>query len=219
MAGLVGAGRSEIAQAIFGMTSPTAGRIVLKGREVTPEAPEQMLGLGVAYLPEDRDGQGLIMAETIAGNVTLPIASRLARFGLLDRRREHQIATEAIAAYRVRARGADQVVSTLSGGNRQKVAFARWLATSPTVLILDEPTHGVDVGSKAQIHQIIRDLAESGLAVLMISSDLPEILAMSDRILVVAEGRIVAEIEGRDATQEAIMRAATGSAEATHVLH
>lgn len=219
MAGLVGAGRSEIAQAIFGVTPPTAGRVLLNGVAVAPRSPAQMLRLGVAYLPEDRDGQGLIMAETVTDNVTLPIAGRLARLGILDHLRERRIASEAVKTYRIRAESIDQLVASLSGGNRQKVAFARWLATEPTVLILDEPTHGVDVGSKAQIHHIIADLAASGLAVLLISSDLPEVIAMSDRILVVAEGRIVSQISREDATQERVMIAATRSVEASHVLH
>ncbi len=209
MAGLVGAGRSEIAQSIFGMTPPTAGRVLLRGSQVRPTSPKRMLRLGLAYLPEDRDGQGLIMAESVVGNVTLPIIHRLARLGVVNRARARRMATESVQTYRIRTEGIDQTVALLSGGNRQKVAFARWLATRPAVLILDEPTHGVDVGSKAQIHRIIADLAGSGLAVLLISSDLPEIIAMSDRILVVAEGRIVDEIARADATQEAMMTAAT----------
>ena len=212
MAGLVGAGRSEIAQSLFGMAPPSAGRILLRGAEIRPRSPKQMLRAGLAYLPEDRDGQGLIMAETVAQNATLPIIRRLARLGVVDRGEVRAVARQAVETYRVRTSGIDQVVAQLSGGNRQKVAFARWLATKPAVLILDEPTHGVDVGSKAQIHHIIADLAASGLAVLLISSDLPEVLAMSDRILVVAEGRIVADISREAATQERVMTAATGAA-------
>ena len=218
MAGLVGAGRSEIAQAIFGMTPPTAGRVFLRGQAIAPASPRQMLDHGVAYLPEDRDGQGLIMSETVGDNVTLPIVGRLARFFLLAPGRERAIAAEAVETYRVRTRGIDQIVSALSGGNRQKVAFARWLATAPSVLMLDEPTHGVDVGSKAQIHQIIADLANAGLAILVISSDLPEVVAISDRVLVIAEGRLVDEIPRARATQESIMAAATRMSEgARHV--
>ncbi|ACI52346.1 ABC transporter related [Gluconacetobacter diazotrophicus PA1 5] len=216
MAGLVGAGRSEIAQALFGMTPAESGHVTLDGHAVTPSTPAQMLGLGLAYLPEDRDGQGLIMSESVADNVTLPIAGRLGHAGLRNRTAERQVATEAVATYDIRTRGIDKPVGQLSGGNRQKVALARWLATKPAVLILDEPTHGVDIGSKAQIHQMIADLAASGLAILMISSDLPEILAMSDRILVVAAGRIVSEIAREDATQEGVMRAATHSTETGH---
>ena len=211
MAGLVGAGRSEIAQALFGMTPPTEGRVLLRGKVVAPRNPRQMLRLGLAYLPEDRDGQGLIMPESIVENVTLPIIGRLARLGVLSRDRERRISSEAVETYQVKATGIDQVVSALSGGNRQKVAFAKWLATKPGALILDEPTHGVDIGSKAQIHKIIAELADAGLAVLLISSDLPEVLAMSDRMLVVAEGRLVASFARSEATQEKIMTAATES--------
>jgi len=216
MAGLVGAGRSEIAQALFGMTPPTAGRVRLQGEVVAPRSPRQMLRLGLAYLPEDRDAQGLIMRETIVENVTLPIVGRLARLGVLSPNRERRISTEAVRAYQVKATSIHQVVSALSGGNRQKVAFAKWLATNPVALILDEPTHGVDIGSKAQIHKIIAELADKGLAVLLISSDLPEILAMSDRTLVIAEGRLVASFARSEATQEAIMTAATGVRRGAH---
>jgi rhamnose transport system ATP-binding protein len=209
MAGLVGAGRSEIAQAIFGMAPPTGGRIMLKGKEIRPRSPRQMLSEGVAYLSEDRDGQGLIMSETVEENVTLPILRQLSRFGIVNRPREREIASAAVSTYRIRTTSVEQIVSALSGGNRQKVAFARWLTTNPVVLLLDEPTHGVDVGSKAQIHKIIVDLAASGLAVLLISSDLPEVLAMSDRIIVVSEGRLVAEFPRAEATQTRVMAAAT----------
>ena len=211
MAGLVGAGRSEIAQACFGMTPPTAGSLVLDGEKFVPRSPGQMLKRGLAYLPENRDDHGLIMAESIVANITLPIVGVLARLGVTDVGAERAVAREAVATYDVRATGIDQMVSLLSGGNRQKVAFARWLATRPSVLILDEPTHGVDVGSKAQIHRIIASLADSGLGILVISSDLPEVLAISDRILVIAEGGLVAEIDAAAATQEAVMTAATGN--------
>jgi rhamnose transport system ATP-binding protein len=209
MAGLVGAGRTEIAQSLFGIRPPTGGRVYLNGRPVLPRAPNQMLRLGLAYLPEDRDGQGLILPESIVENVTLPIVGRLARLGVLNRAGERRIATSATATYDVKATGIDQIVSSLSGGNRQKVAIAKWLATKPMALILDEPTHGIDIGSKAQVHRIIIDLADSGLGVLLISSDLPELLAISDRILVIAEGRLVCALSREEATQEKVMMAAT----------
>jgi rhamnose transport system ATP-binding protein len=209
MAGLVGAGRSEIAQSIFGIRPPTAGRVYLNSRRVVPRDPSQMLKLGLAYLPEDRDGQGLILPESIVDNVALPIIGRLAHMGVLNHASERQIATEAAASYDVKATNIDQAVSSLSGGNRQKVAFAKWLATNPTALILDEPTHGIDIGSKAQVHRIITQLADSGMGVLLISSDLPELLAISDRIIVIAEGRLVAELTREEATQEKVMMAAT----------
>jgi len=213
MAGLVGAGRSEIARALFGMTPPDHGRILLQGREVAPKSPSQMLNLGLAYLSEDRDSQGLIMSESVVENVTLPIVQRLSHLGVINTGDCRRIAAEAVKTYDIRTSGIDKEVAQLSGGNRQKVALARWLATKPAVIILDEPTHGVDVGSKSQIHDMIFSLAASGLAILVISSDLPEVIAISDRILVVAEGRIVDEISGGDATQENVMRAATRSSQ------
>ncbi len=209
MAGLVGAGRSEIAQTLFGITPPTSGRVFLAGRQVVPRSPGQMLKLGLAYLPEDRDGQGLIMRESIVNNITLPIVGRLAHLGVLNRPAEREVASDAVAKYQVKATSIEQLVSSLSGGNRQKVAFAKWLATQPKALILDEPTHGIDIGTKAQVHEIIALLADQGLAVLIISSDLPEVLAVSDRILVIAEGRLVAELTRGEATQEKVMMAAT----------
>jgi rhamnose transport system ATP-binding protein len=212
MAGLVGSGRSEIAQACFGLSPPTSGRIAIDGVPVTPHSPKQMLALGLAYLPEDRDGLGLIMSAPIADNVTLPILDRLAKLGFINEAMGRAIAAEAVKTYHVRTTGIDQLVSDLSGGNRQKVAFARWLSTKPKVLILDEPTHGVDIGSKAQIHGIIAELADEGLAVLVISSDLPEVLGVSDRILVVAEGELVAEMDAGSVDQETVMMAATRNA-------
>ena len=171
-----------------------------------------MLRLGLAYLPEDRDGQGLIMPESIVSNITLPIVSRLSHLGVVDGGAERTLAGTAMKTYDVRATGIDQMVSLLSGGNRQKVAFAKWLATNPSILILDEPTHGIDVGSKAQVHRIIAQLADAGLAILVISSDLPEVLAISDRILVIAEGELVADLDPATATQETVMMAATRNA-------
>jgi rhamnose transport system ATP-binding protein len=208
MGGLVGAGRSEIAQAVFGVTPPTSGRVFLRGGEVRPTSPRQMLDLGLAYLPEDRDRDGLIMPETITHNITLPIVQTLARWSFVDRAREQRLAEEAAATYRVLTPSVAQIVSSLSGGNRQKVAFAKWLATHPAALILDEPTHGIDIGSKAQVHDMIVQLAGKGLAVLLISSDLPELLAISDRILVIAEGALVGEFTHAEATQEKVMMAA-----------
>ena len=213
MAGLVGSGRSEIAQACFGLAPPTSGRIALDGTPVTPRSPKQMLALGLAYLPEDRDGVGLIMASSIVDNVTLPIIDRLARWSVIDERAQHRVAADAVWTYDVRTTGIEQLVTDLSGGNRQKVAFAKWLSAKPRVLILDEPTHGVDVGSKAQIHRIITRLAEEeGLAVMVISSDLPEVLAISDRILVVSDGELVAELDAATADQASVMMAATRNA-------
>jgi ABC-type sugar transport system ATPase subunit len=149
------------------------------------------------------------MSAAITDNITLPIAGRLSRGGFVDTRSARKVAEAAMSTYQIKATDIEQMVSLLSGGNRQKVAFAKWLAPEPSVLILDEPTHGIDVGSKAQVHRIIAQLADSGLAILLISSDLPEVLAMSDRILVIAEGQLVAELDPKEVDQKAVMMAAT----------
>ncbi|HUC18168.1 MAG TPA: sugar ABC transporter ATP-binding protein [Acetobacteraceae bacterium] len=209
LAGLVGAGRSEIAQTIFGVTRPTAGRLFVNGRAVQVRRPRQMLSLGVAYVPEDRDHEGLITPLSITRNLVLPIQRRLARAGMLRPAAERRLARSVAADLRIRAASVDQPVASLSGGNRQKVVLGKWLGTNPSVLILDEPTHGIDVGAKAQVHELIERLAGDGMAILMISSDLPELLRLADRILVVTEGRITCEFARKDATQEAIMHAAT----------
>ena len=177
MAGLVGAGRSEIAQACFGLTPPTAGKVTLDGRPVTPHSPKQMLSLGLAYLPEDRDGRrpDHVVFDRRQCHIADPRPAGPTRLHRRSRRTARWRPRRS-KTYDVRTTGVDQLVSDLSGGNRQKVAFAKWLSTKPKVLILDEPTHGVDVGSKAQVHRMIARLAEEGLAVLVISSDLPEVL-------------------------------------------
>jgi rhamnose transport system ATP-binding protein len=211
MAGLVGSGRSEIAQAIFGIGTLDAGTVFVGGREVAVHDPAQMVGLGVSYVPEDRDGQGLVTTFSISDNVVLPMLRRLAHLGLRGRRAERRLAEGYARDLAIRAPDVDTPVSALSGGNRQKTVLAKWLATDPGVLILDEPTHGIDVGSKAEVHEIIRTLAARGMGILVISSDLPEVLLLSDRILVIAEGRLVAELQGDEATQEAIMTVAAAS--------
>jgi rhamnose transport system ATP-binding protein len=209
MAGLVGAGRSEIAQTIFGVTPPTTGQVLLDGQLVTITSPRQMLTLGVAYLPEDRDGEGLIPRLSIMRNLIMPIMGRLARFGLVRPARERAVSERYASDLQIKAQTVDQAVATLSGGNRQKVVLGKWLATNPSVLILDEPTHGIDVGTKAQVHAIVRSLADRGLAILVISSDLPEVLRMGDRVIVVANGRLTATFTRAEATQESVMSAAT----------
>jgi len=184
LAGLVGAGRSEVARAIFGIDRPDAGMIALDGRRVRFDSPRAAVRAGLAYVPEDRQGQGLVLPLPIAQNITLPLLREMARAGLLQPRRERALAEEYGRRLRVRARSVQQPARDLSGGNQQKVVLCKWLATRPRVLILDEPTRGIDVGAKAEVHRLMGDLATSGLAILMISSELPEILAMSDRVLV-----------------------------------
>jgi rhamnose transport system ATP-binding protein len=209
LAGLVGAGRTEIAEAIFGIRPPDSGTVVIDGVEARPENPTQMLRKGVAYIPENRDDNGLVVELGIASNICLSVLSRLGRGGLIRRGAEAEFARPFVEDFEIKAPGLDSAVGSLSGGNRQKVVLAKWLATKPKVLILDEPTHGIDVGTKSQVHQRISELAARGFPVLMISSDLPEILGMCDRVLVVAGGSIVAEFERDEATQEKIMTAAS----------
>jgi rhamnose transport system ATP-binding protein len=208
LAGLVGAGRTELAQTLFGATAPDSGRVLVEGRKVTPRHPRQMLRLGVAYLPEDRDGEGLVTSRSIVENVVLPIAGRLGRLGFLRPGRERGVARRYAGELQIRCPSVEEAVARLSGGNRQKVVLAKWLAAGLKVLILDEPTHGIDVGTKAQVHGIIRDLASRGLAILLISSDLPEVLALGDRVLVMAAGRLTAEFARGEATEERVMAAA-----------
>jgi len=214
MFGLVGAGRTEIAQALFGITPPDAGSVAVDGRAVAPRSPRRMLAAGLAYVPEDREKQGLVPSLSLRLNVAVTVLDRLARWGVLRRAREVALAVRSIAALAIRTNGTEAVVSSLSGGNRQKVVLAKWLAIDPKVLLLDEPTHGIDVGAKAQVHAIVAGLAARGVAVLLISSDLPEILAMSDRVLVVAGGRIVARFDADEASEVGILTAASGLREA-----
>jgi rhamnose transport system ATP-binding protein len=209
VAGLVGAGRSEIAQAIFGAPPPTSGRVWIDEKPVAVRSPRQMLRQGLAYLPEDRDGEGLITPLSITQNLVLPILSRLSVRGLLRPDRERATARRFAGELQIKAATLEQAVSALSGGNRQKVVLGKWLAMGPKVLILDEPTHGIDVGTKAQVHQIVERLAAEGIAVLMISSDLPEVLRMSDRVLVIADGRLTGSFDRAEASEEAVMTAAT----------
>ena len=209
MAGLVGAGRTEVAETIFGLRPRTGGRVLLDGREVTIGNARDAIARGIGYVPEDRQRHGLLMPFTIAQNTTLASEKRVSRFGWLLRRRERDAAERYREVLRTRCRAVDQPVKELSGGNQQKVVLSKWLMTEPDVLILDEPTRGVDVGAKAEVHHAIGELARQGKAILMISSDLPEVLAVSDRIVVMKEGRVTGRFERGEATQERVMTAAT----------
>ncbi|MFN8485922.1 MAG: sugar ABC transporter ATP-binding protein [Anaerolineae bacterium] len=209
MAGLVGAGRTNVARAIFGIEPATAGVIKLDGKPVTIKSADAAMALGIGYVPEDRKEHGLVLPMSIGDNITLPVLSSFGRFGWLDRKREAKAAAVASQQLEVKMTGIDQLVAQLSGGNQQKVVLAKWLGTRPRVLILDEPTRGIDVGTKAAVHRLMSSLAAEGMAILMISSELPEILGMSDRILVMREGRLTGEFARADATQEKIMAAAT----------
>jgi ABC-type sugar transport system ATPase subunit len=207
LAGLIGSGRSEVAQSVFGISPAVAGEILVDGKPVRIGSAAQAKRHGIAYVPEDRGTQGIIRAMTLRHNVSLAVLRRIARRGFIDRAEEEVMANDAIARFGIRARGPDQIVGKLSGGNQQKVVLGKWLATKPRLLIMDEPTRGIDVGAKAEIHRLMSELAAQGLAVLMISSELPEVLGMSDRILVMREGRIVAEFARGQADQETIAHA------------
>ena len=209
-AGLVGAGRTEVARVLFGLDRAESGEIWLKGKQVRIRSPRDAMRSGLAYVPEDRHQHGLVMDFSIAANVTLPILKRVSRLGLIDPRLERKVAGDYSSQLHVRSSGIEQLVNALSGGNQQKVVLSKWLATNPSVLILDEPTRGIDVGAKAEVHRIISDLAVEGLAIILISSELPEVLAMADRVIVLHEGRVSGTFARSEATQERVMFAATG---------
>jgi rhamnose transport system ATP-binding protein len=211
MAGLVGAGRTNVARAIFGVEPATGGRIKIDGREVTVTSPQQAIELGLAYVPEDRQLHGLIPAMHITSNISLPMLREFSRSGWLNFKKERRASYEAARQMEVRANNIWQRARELSGGNQQKVVLAKWLATQPRILILDEPTRGIDVGTKAAVHALMSKLASEGMAILMISSELPEVLGMSDRILVMHEGQMTAQFTREEATQEKIITAATQS--------
>lgn len=210
LSGLVGAGRTELARVLFGLTPADGGEIRIRGRSVKIGSPGEAVRQGIAYLPEDRRRHGVILEMSTAANITLATLRGISRLGLLDFGRERAIAHDYVVRLGVKTPSLDAPVGNLSGGNQQKVALARWLVAEPSLLILDEPTQGVDVGAKAEIHRLMSTLAERGLAVLMISSELPEILGMSDRIVVMRSGRIMGTLERSIATQESIMELAFG---------
>ncbi|MCC6443682.1 MAG: sugar ABC transporter ATP-binding protein [Armatimonadetes bacterium] len=210
MAGLVGAGRTEVANAVFGIIAPDAGAVFIDGRPVRIDSPQAALRHGLAYVPEDRQKQGLLLPASIARNITLPQLRAFTKMGWMSLKKEEAAAMEISGRLRLRGhRGVRQAVGELSGGNQQKVSLSKWLLTRPRVLILDEPTRGIDVGAKAEAHRLMGELAQQGMAIWMISSDLPEVLALSDRILVLREGRLTGEFTRSEATQERIMAAAT----------
>ena len=209
MAGLVGAGRTDVARSIFGVVPPTRGTIQVDGQLVKITSPQQAIDLGLAYVPEDRQLHGLIPAMSITSNITLPILKEYATRGWLQDKVERAAAFNAARQMEVRANSISQIARTLSGGNQQKVVLAKWLSTKPRILILDEPTRGIDVGTKAAVHALMSNLAAEGIAILMISSELPEVLGMSDRILVMHEGHMTGQFTRAEATQEKIINAAT----------
>jgi len=210
LAGLVGSGRTELAHVLFGVTPAQQGEIRLDGQLVQIRNPGQAMRLGIAYVPEDRGNQGLIKQMNVRENTSLAILRSIARGGFIKRGEEKNLAERFVDELSVRTPSIEQVVNKLSGGNQQKIVVSKWLASKPKLLIMDEPTRGVDVGAKSEIHRLISQLASEGMAILMISSELPEILGMSDRVLVMREGRIVAEFSRAEATQERVGAAMMG---------
>ncbi|MDR3689597.1 MAG: sugar ABC transporter ATP-binding protein [Fimbriimonas sp.] len=210
MAGLVGAGRTDVARAIFGITKPSAGEILVDGKPVQIQGPKQAMAAGLALVPEDRQHHGLLLPVSIAENASLAILRSLTKGGWVQSKRIDENAKSYGKKLNIVMRSVDQPVKDLSGGNQQKVVLSKWLASQPKVLILDEPTRGIDVGAKAEVHRLMRELADEGLAILMISSDLQEVLTISDRVVVMREGRLVKAFEPNEATQENVMLAATG---------
>jgi rhamnose transport system ATP-binding protein len=210
LAGLVGAGRTELARVLFGLTPADSGEVRLRGRTVTIDSASRAVALGIGYVPEDRRRHGVILEMPVAANTTLATLRAVSRFGILDSRRERATAAGFVDQLGIKTASLDSPAGNLSGGNQQKVALARWLAAAPVFLILDEPTQGVDVGAKAEIHRLMSELAGRGLAILMISSELPEVMGMSDRIAVMHGGAIAGLLERSAATPEAIIELALG---------
>lgn len=212
--GLVGAGRSEVMQALFGITQPSKGACKIDDQVRVIRSTAEAIDAGIVYVPEDRGRQGAVKGLPIFQNVTLPSLSRTSRAGFLRLANEFALARQYTERLDLRAASLDQDVGLLSGGNQQKVVIAKWLATRPRVIILDEPTKGIDIGSKAAVHAFMAELAAEGLAVIMVSSEIPEILGMSDRVIVMREGRIATELTKENMTPEALVRAAAGLGEA-----
>ena len=207
IAGLMGAGRTELAMSIFGKSygRNITGTIIKEGKEITISSVEDSINTGIVYLTEDRKSQGLILIDNIKNNITLPSLRKISKSGVIDRNREIFIAKDYMKKLRIKAPNIDQKTGNLSGGNQQKVMLARWIFADPDILILDEPTRGIDVGAKYEIYTIINELASKGKSVIVISSDLPEVLGLSDRIYVMNEGKFVGELSKNEATQESIM--------------
>ncbi|MBP2325949.1 rhamnose transport system ATP-binding protein [Kibdelosporangium banguiense] len=211
LAGLVGSGRSEVARAVFGVDARDSGSVSVAGTELPASDPRAAIAAGLAMVPEDRREQGLILELSIERNTSLSQLSKVSRWGLTRSGGERSLAAKWAERLGLKFGRLSDPAGTLSGGNQQKVVLGKWLATTPEVLIVDEPTRGIDIGAKVEVHALLSDLAASGMAVLMISSELPEVLGMADRVLVMHEGRIAAELSRAEATEEAVMHAATGN--------
>jgi ribose transport system ATP-binding protein len=213
MAGLVGAGRTELAETLFGIRPSQGGRAILDGENFLPRSPVDAIAAGLLLVPEDRRHHGLILLQSIKHNLSLPNLKTISRFFLVDPFKEAKLSTDSIQRLGIKTTNANKLAGLLSGGNQQKVVLAKWLAVGPKVLILDEPTRGVDVGAKAEIYELIRHLASLGVAILMISSDMEEVIRLSQRVIVLHEGNLQGELSGNDINEESVMLLATGSKE------
>lgn len=209
LAGLIGAGRSEMALGIFGSPPPDHGEVFLKGEKVNFRRPKDAVMAGISFVPEDRANMGLVLGAEVGANISSAALRRVARGPFVDRPAEHRLIGSYVSRLRVRTPSFQQMTRLLSGGNQQKVLLAKWLAVQPTVLLVDEPTRGVDIGTKAEIYGLFDELVREGIAILVISSDLPEVLALADRILIMRHGRLTGELARRDATEEKVMHLAT----------
>lgn len=213
ISGLMGAGRTEIMRALYGLDRLDTGEILLKHQAVHIKNPSDAVKQGIGFITENRKEEGLVLEFSVRENMVLPSLSSLNRNGLIDKNKEKSFVETLITRLQIKTESLETPVRNLSGGNQQKVVIAKWIGIGPGVLILDEPTRGVDVGAKREIYQLMNELTERGVAIIMVSSELPEILGMSDRILVIHEGRIAGELAGSEATQEKIMSLATGGNE------
>ena len=210
LAGLVGSGRTELARTLFGLTPADAGEIVVSGRPVRINSPADAIAAGIAYVPEDRRQHGVVLDMAVAANITIASLERVARRGLIDRAAERAAAERHAERLRIKTPSVLQTTGALSGGNQQKVVLAKWLAMDPKVIIFDEPTRGIDIGAKSEIYRLMRGLADRGVAVLMISSDMEEVIGVSDRIAVMHEGRISGLLERSGFSEENVLRLAVG---------
>ncbi|QOK25652.1 sugar ABC transporter ATP-binding protein [Cytobacillus oceanisediminis] len=210
VAGLMGAGRTEIMETIFGARKKKNGRIYMDGKELNIRKPHHAIAAGIGFITEDRKDEGLVLGLTVRENLAIPNLKKLSKSAVIQKQKEKQWTEEMIQKLRIKTSGPEQEVKSLSGGNQQKVVFGKWLGTEPKLLILDEPTRGVDVGAKKEIYSIMNELTEKGFSIIMVSSELPEILGMSDRVMVIHEGKLSAILDKKEASQEKIMEAATG---------
>lgn len=208
--GLLGSGRTEIMRAIFGLDKIDRGEILLNGEKILITNPETAIKNGIGFITEDRKDEGLVLDESINDNIILPVIDQFAKNKIINDNEVHDLTDMLIKRLKIKSESRNDLASSLSGGNQQKVVLAKWITISPKVLILDEPTRGVDVGAKREIYSLMNELAEKGIAIIVVSSDLPEILGISDRIMVVHEGKITGELNRNEANQEKIMTFATG---------